>query len=96
ATDFRYCFLNCTKLELRADIFPMPTGSFSQPDFFNDRAMDFTGFCKNAGTAATTQGTAPELWKFNYGVGVTSTDCFTGITTNLTNYNDIPNNWKGL
>jgi hypothetical protein len=95
ATDFRYCFLNCTKLELRADIFPMPTGSFSQPDFFNDRAMDFTGFCKNVGTAATTQGTAPELWRFNYGAGVTSTDCFTGITTNLTNYNDIPASWGG-
>jgi hypothetical protein len=95
ATDFRYCFKNCTKLELRADIFPMPTGSFSQPDFFNDRAMDFTEFCKNAGTAATTQGSAPELWKFNYGAGVTSTDCFTGITTNLTNYNDIPASWGG-
>jgi hypothetical protein len=91
-TDFSHCFSGCTKLELIEAIFPDPT---TNANFFAGREMNFTGFCKNVGTAATTQGTAPELWRFNYGAGVTSTDCFTGITTNLTNYNDIPASWGG-
>jgi hypothetical protein len=91
-TNFSYCFSDCTKLELRADIFPRATGGFSQPNFFNDRTMDFTGFCKNVGTAATTPGTAPKLWEFNYASGVTTTECFAGA--NVTNSGDIPNDWK--
>ncbi|MGI6573490.1 MAG: hypothetical protein ACOX19_08825 [Fermentimonas sp.] len=92
-TDFSHCFSGCTKLKLRADIFPSPAPLFGKPDFFNDRAMNFTDFCKNVGSHPTAiAGTAPKLWSFNYGAGVTPTGCFTGA--NVTNAGDIPNNWK--
>ncbi|HOG41116.1 MAG TPA: leucine-rich repeat protein [Bacteroidales bacterium] len=93
ATDFSYCFSGCIKLQLNLDIFPSPAPIFGKPDFFNDRAMDFTDFCKNVGSHPTAiSGTAPKLWSFNYGAGVTTTGCFTGA--NVTNAGDIPNNWK--
>jgi hypothetical protein len=89
ATDFSYCFSGCIKLQLIPEIFPNPA---TNADFFAGRNMNFHSFFTNVGTAATAQGTAPELWSFNYGAGVTTTDCFTGA--NVSNAGNIPNNWK--
>ncbi len=92
ATNFKRCFSGCTKLKLIPEIFPQPD-AINRPVYFNDRTMDFTDFCKNVGTHPTaTVGTAPELWLFSYGAGVTSTGCFTGA--NVTNYGTIDPNWK--
>ena len=47
--------------------------------------------------ASSNNGTAPELWNYAYGAGVTSSSCFTGngnSSTTLTNYSSIPSGWK--
>jgi hypothetical protein len=90
ATDFSSCFFYCTKLQLVSNIFPDPDTNAS---FFDGRTMNFTTCFCNVGTSAT-QGTAPELWKFNGSSSWTVEDCFTGA--NVSNYGVIPNSWKGL
>jgi len=90
ATDFSSCFFYCTKLQLASNIFPDPDTNAS---FFDGRTMNFTTCFCNVGTSAT-QGTAPELWKFNGSSSWTVEDCFTGA--NVSNYGVIPNSWKGL
>ena len=95
ATNFERCFYDCKKLVLKKEIFPLPTVT---PDFFANRTMNFQFCFQNVGTESQTPGTAPELWLFTGGGAGTTwtiTDCFTGATS-LTNYNDIPNSWKGL
>jgi hypothetical protein len=97
ATNFNRCFYDCRKLVLEPGIFPDPG---TNANFFVGRTMDF-GYCfYNVGLQATSPGTAPELWSFTGGGGATGptnwtiTDCFKGA--NVTNYNDIPNHWKGI
>ncbi len=95
ATNFERCFYDCKKLVLKKEIFPLPTVT---PDFFANRIMNFQFCFQNVGTESQTPGTAPELWLFTEGGAGTTwtiTDCFTGATS-LTNYNDIPDSWKGL
>jgi hypothetical protein len=43
-----------------------------------------------------TQGTAPELWNYDFGTGTPiTTDCWQGHSiASLTNYNDIPGDWR--
>jgi len=97
ARSFRNTFENCIKLELNPAIFPDPT---TNPDFFAGRVMEFDYCFTNAGSQAANPGTAPQLWLFTGGGGAAGptnwviTDCFKGA--NVTNYNDIPNHWKGI
>lgn len=58
--------------------------------------VDFSNFLyRISPSSSSLGGTAPELWNYTYGAGVTSTDCFNGnSTTNLTNYNSIPSSWR--
>jgi len=98
ALNFYRCFFGCTKLQLRADIFPDPS---TNPGFFEGRKMNFKECFKDVGSdPAATAGTAPELWRFTGGGGTTGpttwtiTSCF--YNANVTNYNSIPNHWKGL
>lgn len=97
ARSFRNSFEGCIKLELNPAIFPDPTAN---PDFFAGRVMEFDYCFTNAGSQAANPGTAPKLWLFTGGGGATGptnwviTDCFKGV--NVTNYNDIPNHWKGI
>jgi len=88
-TNFRYCFCDCSKLQLRTDIF----------DFANflNKNMKF-GNCFYRSSFTGVQGTAPALWEADYGTGTpTTTGCFGGggnSATSLTNYADIPAEWK--
>ncbi|MBP7754099.1 MAG: hypothetical protein KA074_02450 [Bacteroidales bacterium] len=91
---FKFCFCNCKKLVLIEDIFPLPSVN---PDFFVGRTMDFEKCFYNVGIQAASPGAAPKLWNFTGGGPGTSwtvTNCFTNA--NVTNYGDIPPNWKGL
>ena len=89
ATNFLSCFKYCTQLTLIEEIFPKQT---ENPAFFDGRTMDFTECFRDVGTYAT-QGTAPELWKFNGSSSWTVTDCFTDA--NVSNYDIIPADWGG-
>ncbi len=94
ATNFNWCFARCNKLVLKKEIFPLPTVI---PDFFANRTMSFESCFYFVGVDSQTPGTAPELWLFTGGGQGTAwaiTDCFK--YTNVTNYNDIPDSWKGL
>ncbi|MGI6572866.1 MAG: hypothetical protein ACOX19_05535 [Fermentimonas sp.] len=96
ATNFSYCFDGCSNLFLIQGIFPNPTGTGSQPNFFGNREMNFTGCFKGVGSSyATTTGAAPELWLFNNASNWSFSDCFLNATK-LENYGSIPDNWKGL
>ncbi len=88
-TDFEFCFWGCSKLQLRTDIF----------DFANflNKNMNF-GKCFYRSSFTGVQGTAPALWEADYGTGTPiTTGCFGGdgnSATSLTNYADIPAEWK--
>ena len=90
AVDFSNVFFECRKLSLRNDIF----GLDYQNRFFNKSMVFLASFKVSSFTG--TQGTAPELWNFNYGNRqVNKTSCFTGHSTeSLSNYNSIPAEWR--
>ena len=92
-TNFRCCFEYCYKLTLNPDIFCDSTTE--KTTRFAGKSINFTYcFLLNPSTFTGTQGTAPDLWNYTFG-SVTSTSCFTGHSTaSLTNYNDIPSEWK--
>ena len=91
ATNFYQCFFNCKRLQLTSDIFPDPA---TNPDFFKDRDMNFSGCFYSIGTNVVSPGTAPALWNFNKGTGTwTTTDCFR--YAKVTDYNNIPSAWGG-
>ena len=99
ATNFEDCFKNCTKLVLKKEIFPLPQGN--DQGFFANRTMRFANCFNGVGSSyAIPTGEAPELWNFYGGGGQTGPtiwvieNCFTNA--NVTNYNDIPNYWKGM
>ena len=92
-TDFSSCFRDCTKLQMRSDIF-----NFAN---FLNKNIDWRRFLVRSSFTGT-QGTAPAIWSANYGTGTpllgsTTTRPFYNAgnsTTSLSNYNDIPADWK--
>ena len=94
ANNFNMTFFRCNKLQLNTQIF-WETGE--RDTRFHDISVNF-GQCFSRTTFTGTQGTAPDLWNCDFGTGTpTKTDCFDGAgnsTTSLTNYTDIPTDWK--
>ena len=91
ATDFLYCFRRVPAKAIHPNIFcneaTEKTTRFANvnPDFSNC-------FEELTGTVA---GTAPALWEYTYKAEPTKTGCFSGnSTTTLSNYGDIPTEWK--
>jgi hypothetical protein len=84
-------FLNCTQLQMQPNIFGLdPTNRFL------NQFPNFTSMFRNVGTlGGTLQGTAPEMWNFNYGTGTpTVAFAFNGNSaTNISNYANIPASW---
>ena len=89
-TSFNACFQDCTKAVLNSDIFCNETTQKTTHFVDMTTAVDFTNCFNNVGSdpSANSGSTAPALWEYTYGAGVTSTSCFTGCT-NVTNYDDI-------
>ena len=86
-TKFSDTFRDCSKLQLRSDMF-VPN--------FGTRVMNFNN-CFNRTTFSGTQGTAPALWSATMNASSTKTSCFGGAgnsATSLTNYASIPAAWK--
>ena len=90
ATDFQVTFTSCNKLTLNAFIFST-TGNTNR---FLNQSVDFTN-CFSIGTFTGVQGTAPNLWTYNFGTGTSiKTDCWQGHSAaSLTNYASIPAPW---
>jgi hypothetical protein len=91
-TNFTSFMTNCTRLQLRPDLFgPNPE------TFFATRTPIFSAAFRNVGTlAGTPQGTAPPLWTYTYGGAPATTLCFAGNSaTNLSNWAQIPIAWGG-
>jgi hypothetical protein len=93
-TSFYQLFMNCSKLQLRADLF-FDTGEESTR--FLNKSVDFLEAMRIVSTFTGTQGTAPALWTCDFGTGTpTTTNCFTGHTTSsVTNHASIPTAWGG-
>jgi hypothetical protein len=93
-TDFSNSFGNCPKLQLNSSIFYAVGEEGTR---FLNKSVNFS-FCFFRTSFTGTQGTAPDLWNCNFGTGTpTRTACYGGLgnsITSLTNYNDIPVNWK--
>ena len=94
AWNFDSTFLDCRKLQLNDNIF---WGAGERDTRFHDQSINFSQcFYRNFFTG--TQGTAPDLWNCDFGIGTpTKTSCFAGsgnTTLSLTNYADIPVAWK--
>ena len=91
-TNFTNFMANCTRLQLRPDLFgPNPE------TFFATRTPNLSAAFRNVGTlAGTPQGTAPPLWTYTYGGAPNTVNCFTANSaTNLSNWAQIPIAWGG-
>ena len=95
-TDFNNCFQSCEYLKLNAAIFINEAHPAATRFAEMKTAINFTNCFANCGKdlGSGNGGTAPALWNYKFGADPTSTSCFS--FTNVTNANDIPNNWKGL
>ncbi len=91
---FYRTFYGCNKLQLNPWIF---YADGEQNTRFLDRDSDF-GDVFYRWSFTGTQGTAPDLWNCDFGSGTPNrSGAFLGGGNNvssLTNYNDIPSNWK--
>jgi len=91
---FFYTFSYCNKLQQNANIF---WADGERDTRFHDKTVSFQG-CFSRTSFTGTQGTSPDLWNCDFGTGTpTKTDCFDGAgnsETSLTNYTDIPTDWK--
>ena len=91
---FYQTFYDCTKLQLNKWIF-FASGE-EGTRFLNKVSTFYRCFYRTSFTG--TQGEAPELWNCDFGTETpTKTGCFEGSgnsLTSLSNYNDIPNDWK--
>ena len=85
-------FAGCTGISLSPNIFGPPEEYATR---FLNTPSNFTNCFYNTGTLAA-KGTAPALWLYNYGTETpVKTGCFYGQTTNtVTNFADIPADWK--
>lgn len=89
---FQSVFQNCNKLQLPADLF---SAAGDKSTRFLNKTVNFTNALR-IGTFTGTQGTAPDLWNYDFGSGTpTKTTCFTGHTSSsVSNAADIPAEWK--
>ena len=89
---FQSVFQDCNKLQLPADLF---SAAGDKGTRFLNKTVNFANAMR-IGTFTGTQGTAPDLWNYDFGSGTpTKTTCFTGQTVgSVTNYADIPAEWK--
>jgi len=89
--DYSGCFFACIRLRVQPDLFgPTPQ------NFFSTRTPNFAAIFFNTGTfAGTPQGTAPAMWDYIYGGPPTTTNCFAGNSTSLSNWAQIPIAWGG-
>lgn len=93
-TNFGFFMVNCDKMQHRSDVF---CASGDEDTRFLNQSINFTS-CFERENWTGTQGTAPDLWNYDFGTGTpTKTDCWAGAgnsTTSLTNYSSIPAEWK--
>ena len=89
---FQSVFQNCNKLQLPADLF---SAAGDKGTRFLNKTVNFTN-AMSIGTFTGTQGTAPDLWNYDFGSGTTTkTTCFAGHTvSSVSNFADIPAEWK--
>ena len=93
-TTFAQVFRNCAKMQHNKYIF------FSEGEegtrFLNKSVSFLYSFSRTSFTGI--QGEAPELWNCDFGTGtLVKTSCFAGVgnnSTSLSNYDDIPGDWK--
>ena len=90
-TDFRYCFRRVPASAIHANIFC---------DEATEKTTRFANVTPNfsncfEGLTGEVAGTAPALWEYTYKAEPTKSKCFNGnSTTTLSNYEDIPTEWK--
>jgi len=91
ATNLSSLLQNCTRLQLTPDILG------PDPNRFLDRSVSFSNAFRSVGTfSGTPQGTAPEIWLYNFGVGIpTTSNAFFGNSSSLSNWAQIPAAWGG-
>ena len=89
---FQSVFQNCNKLQLPADLF---SAAGDKGTRFLNKTVNFTN-AMSIGTFTGTQGTAPDLWNYDFGTGTpTKTTCFAGHSSgSVSNFADIPAEWK--
>jgi hypothetical protein len=91
-SSFSSALQNCNKLQLTANLF---SSAGDRGTRFLNKSVNFTNAMR-IGTFTGTQGTAPDLWNYDFGTGTpTKTTCFTGHTSSsVSNDADIPAEWK--
>lgn len=94
ANSFINSFNYCRKLQLNKEIFYLDG---QQGTRFLNKTVDFE-LCFTRPSYLGVQGIAPDLWNCNFGSGsANKTQCFYGggnSLVSLSNYNDIPIDWK--
>lgn len=95
AEGFALTCQGCIKLQLNNNMFCDEATEINTR--FLNRVSDFNS-CFDRGSFSGTQGTAPKLWDYGYGTETPiKTSCFAragNSATSLTNYADIPADWK--
>lgn len=88
-TNFSGLFQGSTQLRIQPDIF----GASPSTRFLN-QSPNFGHMFRNTGTSAP-QGTAPDMWNYNYGTGTPITSGAFALQTSasLSNFNSIPAGW---
>ena len=91
-TSFSFALQSCNKLQLPANLF---SSAGDRGTRFLNQSVDFTS-AMGIGTFTGTQGTAPDLWNYDFGTGTpTKTNCFMGHSSgSVSNFADIPAEWK--
>lgn len=91
---YTQAFYNCIKLKLSGNIFYQ---NGEQTTKYLNKTLPFD-YCFYRVSFSGMQGTAPDLWNCNFGTGtLIKTSCFGGAgnsSTSLSNYADIPADWK--
>ncbi len=94
-TNFNNVLRDCIALQLRGDFFYQDG---EQGTRFLDQSVNFAN-AFSRGSFTGTQGTAPDLWRCDYGTGTPSTlECFGfagNSPTSLDNYKNVPVAWGG-
>ena len=87
-------FSGCNKLQVNPQTFCLFGEESTR---FLNQSINFTHCFKRIGFTGI-QGQAPDLWNYNFGTGTTLTSFCYGYAgnslTSLSNYADIPTNWK--
>ena len=93
-TNFSYTFYGCAKAQYNINIFYAVGEEGTR---FSNKTVNFDS-CFYRTSFSGIQGTAPDLWNCDFGTGTPNkTTCYGGAgnsLTSLTNYTDIPVEWK--